>query len=242
MKNKKTLLFLCMTALCGGAAAVLRIQMLATGLDEKGLLVAGNPYCIALWVVTIGYMAALALGLRKLPNHKEYGKLFPACKLRGILSIAGGALLLLESVRIIPTQQLAGILGVLAGVGMLLAGLCRFIGKHPSPLFHILVCLFYIVRLVLSFQRWSSDPQLQDYVMQILAGVSLMMFAFYRASCDADMAKRRITSFYGLAAVYFCLASVSDEAMPLLYIASGLWAVGAGGTLDELPEENTQSL
>lgn len=238
MKNKNNLIFTGLTLLCGGIAAVLRVRLLSTGLDEKGLLAAGDPCSVALWVLTVGFLAVLALGMRKLTPGKEHSDIFPACWLRGSLSVAGGLLMLLVSIRLIPADRLAGIMGSLAGFSMAAAGLLRFGGKRPYPLFHTVVCAFYIVRLILSFRGWGADPQLQDYVLQLLAVVCLMLFAFHRARSDANLIERRVTAFWGLAAVYFCVASVSDEVMPLMYVASGLWALGAGGTLEALPEEN----
>lgn len=239
MKNQKNnLLFLGLTGLCGIAAAVLRVLMLSKGLDEKGLLVSGNLYNIGLWVLSIGYLAALIALLRTTGGNGSFQDNFSGCRIRGGISIAAGALLTVHSLgQITAGQMLVGVFGAVAGVCMAAAGLCRWQDKHPIPLPHILVCVFFIIRLVLSFQGWSADPQLQDYALQMLACVCLMLFSFHRASCDAGIINRRRTAFFGLAAVYFCLASLSDQTMPLFYFAAGAWTVGAGCTLEKLPEE-----
>ena len=241
MKNKNNLLFLGLTAVCGSVAAILRQRMLTVGVDEKGLLIPSDPCDIALWIVSIGYLVTLLVLLRRLGGSGGFGENFPACRLRGGLSVVGGALLAAESVRqLLAAQLLVGGLGILGGIGMIGAGVCRFSGKRPSPLFHTVVCVFFILRLILSFQGWSADPQLQDYALQMMACVCLMLFSFHRASCDAGIINRRRTVFFGLAAAYFCLAALSDELMPLLYLASGLWTVGAGCNLDTLPVEKEE--
>ena len=242
MKKKNNLLFLGLTALCGSAAAALRMLMLSAGVDEKGLLMADDPCSIALWALSIGYLVAMLLLLKRLGGSGSFETNFPACKLRGGLSLLAGALLVAESTRQLwAAQTLIGILGILAGVGMIGAGVCRFVGKRPSPLFHTVVCVFFILRLIVSFQGWSADPQLQDYALQMMACVCLMLFSFHRASCDAGILNRRRTVFFALAAAYFCLASLSDETMPLLYLAAGLWTVGAGCNLDPLPVEEAEA-
>ena len=237
MKKINNQLFLGLTAVCGLLAFVMRRVMMDTGIDSKGLLTDGNPLAIGLWVVSIVYLAVLALGLKKLGANGTFRDNFPPCKIRFGLSAIGGALLIAESVQqVLASQLLAGGFGAAAGVCMIAAGSCRLSEKHPSPLFHCVVCVFYIIRLILSFQCWSADPQLQDYALQLLALVCLMLFAFHRASCDANVINRKRTVFFGLAAAYFCLASLSDETMPVLFLSGGAWSVGAGCSLDTLAE------
>lgn len=240
MKNqKKNMLYLGLAAVCGAGAGVMRSLLLATGLDEKGLLVSGSPLTVGLWVLSVGLALVLLVLLRGLKQSGSFPANFPPCKIRFALSVTGGVLLTVHSLgQLLEAQMLAGVLGVAAGVGMLLAGVCRLKGSQPLPLYHILACVFFLVRLILSFRGWSSDPQLQDYALQMLALVCLMLFAFHRSSADAGILNRRRTAFFGLMAIYFCLASLSDETMPLLYLASGAWAAGAMGTLEDLPEES----
>lgn len=236
MKNQKNnLTALALTVICGICAGALRLRLLTTGLDEKGLLIPGNPLNYALWAVVIGFLAATFFLARK-AGGGSFERQFPACKIRACLSVAGGGLLMAYSAGIMADQRLAGILGLLAGGCMAAAGLCRWSGKRPSPLFHCGVCVYFVIRLILSFQTWGADPQMQDYALQLLACVSLMLFAYHRAACDADVINPGRTAFFGLAAACFCIASLSDETAPLFYAACGLWAVGAGSTLDKLPE------
>ena len=240
-KFLKNQLILSVTALLGLVGAFLHHRMLVTGLDEKGLLIPGHPMTIALWVLCLGFIAA-AFGISQTQKvTASFRKHFPACKIRGALSIAGGAAVALYAVTLVlQAQLLVGVLGIAAGIGMAFTGLCRFQGKHPSPMFHCIVCVFFIVRLVLSFQGWSADPQLQDYVVQLMACINLMMFAFHRASSDANMLNPKRTAFFGLCASFFCLASLADTSMALLFIGAGLWSVGAAPTLEPLEEPEVE--
>lgn len=240
MKNKNNYLFLGLSVLCGAIAGVLRARLMSTGMDDTGLLIPGQWHSTALWVISVGYLAVLAVLSAKLGKSDDYGACFPACRLRFGLSVAGGILLLAESARLVQSgQTLPGVLGLLAGIAMAAGGWFRLSGKAPNPAIHTVVCVFFIVRLILSFRSWSADPQLQDYAMQMMACLCLMMFSFHRASCDAKLINRPRTVFFGLAAVYFCLASLSDRTGILLYLAGAVWAVGANGTFRTLtaPEE-----
>lgn len=238
MKNDRCA-FWGLTLVCGVAGGILRHLMITTGLDSSGLLEPGNAAHYGLWAVSVLFLLALALSLRRLGGCGTYSDNFPASKLCGSLAIAGGAVLIGESIRqILSGSRLVGLAGAAAGVCMILTGYCRAKGERPTPALHFIVCIFYILRLISSFRHWSADPQLQDYALQLLACVNLMLLSFHRASCDARIINRRRTVFWGLAAVYFCMASLSDETMPLLYAASGLWAAGSLCSLERLPEDD----
>lgn len=242
MKDSNNRLFLGLTALFGAAGAGLRVLLFRTALDEKGLLTAMHPANLGFWAVSIGFVALVWLLLKKrLGENGVYADSFPACTIRFGLSLGGGALLAAESVRQLGLgQQLPGLLGLLAAVCMVIGGIYRLKGRQTLPLFHILVCVFFIARLVISFREWSTDPQFQDYAAQLLACVCLMLFAFHRASCDANLIDREAVARYSLLSACFCIISLTDETMPLLYAAGALWAIGAGPTLQKLEEETQE--
>ena len=239
-KLLKNELILCVTLVTGLACAFLHHRMMTTALDEKGLLIPGNSLSIGLWALCLGFLA-FALAISQVQKVTAPFRLhFPACKIRGCLGMAGGVITVLYSLSILlQPQLLVGIPGIAAGICMVFTGLCRFRGRHPSPMFHCVVCIFFVIRLVLSFQKWSSDPQLQDYVLALLALIGLMMFAFHRASSDANTMNPKRTAFFSLCAGFFCLASLSDPSMRLLMLGAGMWSVGAAPTLEPLPEPET---
>lgn len=236
-KTKKNELILAITALLGLAAAFLRNMLLSSALDEKGLLIPGHPTTIALWVLCLGFLAWAALVSRSQNVTASFREHFPPCRLRGTLGILGGVLVLLYGVLVLKAQLLAGVFGAAAGICMIFTGACRLQGRQPSPMFHCIVCIFFIIRLVLSFQTWSADPQLQDYVLQLMACISVMMFAYHRASSDANQLSPKRTAFFSLCAGFFCLASLSDPQMRLLLLGAGLWSVGAAPTLEKITEK-----
>ena len=238
MKDSNNRLFLGLTALFGTVGAILRVVLLRTAIDEKGLLIPSHFANLGLWAVSILFvLLTWVLLKKKLGDNGSFSDVFPKCRIRFGLSAAAAAVLAVESLRQLGLgQKLPGILGLLAALGMAGASVSRLKGSRPLPLFHILVCVFFIARLVLSFQGWSADPQFQDYSMQLLASVSLMLFSFHRASCDAKLMDREATARYSLLSAGYCLISLSDPTMPLLYTAGALWSIGAGPNLQKLEE------
>lgn len=231
--NRKNICGYGVTLLLGLTGLLLQRRMLRVGVDEKGLLIPGEPSAIALWGLSIGFLLLALLLSRGQAPASGFGELFPICRLRGTLGILGGVLVGLYGIQTLLAGQLpVGLLALLAGLSMGFTGFCRFQGKHPSPMFHCVVCIFYVVRLVLSFRQWSADPQLQDYVMQLLACISLMLFSFHRASCDAGDRNPKRTAFFGLCSLFFCINALAGQELTGMLLGSGLWCVGAGSTLD----------
>lgn len=243
MNNTNNRMLLALSVLFGSLGAGLRWAVMHTAIDQKGLLIPSHPANVALWGLCILFPAGLWLALKKvLGDNGSFADNFPHCRLRCALSVAGAALLGAESVRqLTAASMLPGFLGLAAAASMAVGGISRLKGRRPLPLFHIVVCCFFIARLVISFRSWSADPQFQDFAMQLLACVCLMLFAFHRASADADLMDREALARYGLLALFFCLVSITDETMPLYYAAGALWAAGAGPNLKWLAEKEETS-
>ena len=228
--------------------------MMAYCFDDKGLLLAGNLPGRLLWAAGIAFALLLAVVLRGLGGDGTYADNFPRCYLSGGLMIAAGLCL----VRAIPALELttqppvadglslavtnlttlaAKYLPWAAAVAMAVVGVFRMLGRRPWPLFSGIVCLFYMLMLVTNYRLWSADPQLHDYAYQLLAGVLLMLSAFHRTCCDAQVIQRRKLLATGLGAAACCLASLSGDFQWSFYLASGLWAAGSVCHVAVLPPD-----
>lgn len=266
MNDRNNKLFVAVTAAAGLAAGWLRFGMMDS-LENQGLLPQGSVHALGLWVLTLGFVVFLFLFSRKMGANGEFLEAFPPCNLRFALGLAGGAVMLAVGVKTLSFVDYAaigsvlprifggglgfaaltpllpglaeGLLDCAAGGAMMAGALRRRQGRVPCPGFHVLVCLSCLYRLIRCFQSWSADPQLHDYVIQLLAMVCLMLFAYHRAGCDAGRIRRRATGMLGLMAAYFCMASLSDP-QPAFYLAAGLWAMSAGPTLRHIPEQPEQ--
>ena len=82
--------------------------------------------------------------------------------------------------------------------------------EKPSPLLYMIVSIYLVVRLIVNFQKWSTDPSLNDFVYHLFAAISCMLAAFQLAGFSFGKGKRRITLFWSLCAVYFSAISIVD--------------------------------
>ena len=95
------------------------------------------------------------------------------------------------------------------------------------------VCLFFALYLVCSYQLWSSNPQLQDYVLPMLAGVMATLYAYQNAALAVGIGSRRMWLATGMLAICFGIGA----AQGLLYPAIALWALT--GLLPRCKKEET---
>lgn len=217
-------------AALGVVGLTLRRFLYAFGTDDRGLLVSRHPLSIALWLLTLGSLGYLLFFVYQHPGSDRYEDNFspsPAAALGHLLAALGIGLTVLTCR---PPMEgflaaLWGILGILSALGLLLAGFQRLRGDMPFFLTHALVCLFFMVHVVVHYQSWSSDPQLQDYLAPMLGAMGLMFFAYYTAALEAGCGRRRMQMGSGLTAGFFCLVSLAGGDYPLLYLGCACWAL-----------------
>ena len=225
------------TLLCGGIGVLLRLWLYSTGLDSDGLLIAAHPAGILALILSALTAGLLLWFLRRVHTHGKYTHQFPVSILGAVGSFAGAIGLLLTAMVELVRHEAAlsiiiGILGIAAAAALVFAGLCRLKALRPSFLFHTVVCLFFVLRLVSQYQTWSADPQLHDYCFQLLATVSAMLFAYHRAALDLKCGDRRPLVTIGLLGVFFCCLSLVATDAPLFYGTMAAWMVTNLGELN----------
>lgn len=216
------------TLVCGAAGFLLRIWLLATGFDEKGLMIGGHPAIWLLGLLSIAMIVILVLGTSRLLEAPKYRFNFPASLPGGIgTALAAAGILICTLVEAFAGPDLFGIAVCVAGAitvpALCWIGYCRWKGIHPSPVFHVVVSVYLLLRLVWMYRQWSSDPQLQDYVFQLLALICLMLAGYNRSAFDANMGNRRVYVCFNLAAVFFCLVSLPGCDSAVFYFSAGVW-------------------
>lgn len=219
----------CLILGCGGLGLVLRWLLYATGVDDRGLLTAGNALHIACWVLTVAVAVFLAIAIAPLDGSNRYKANFPA-------SVAGAVGSLLGAVGILVTvltqvyafsdtlTLLWKITGILSGVCLVVTAMYRLQGKRPFFLLHAAVCLFFSLHLANQYRAWSGNPQTQDYSFQLCACIALTLTAYYHTAFDVDLGKRRRQLCAGLLGVYLCCLCVVNTETPLLYLGCGAWS------------------
>lgn len=103
---------------------------------------------------------------------------------------------------------------------------CKCIrSEKPSALLYMCASLYLVVRLIVRFQAWNTDPSIHDYCYALLAAICTMLAAFHFAGFCLDCGKRRMTLFWQVCSVHFCCITLADavytgDTSELLILAS----------------------
>ncbi len=206
-----------------------RRAQLAVELLSDGSLAPGSFLHIVLTVLTLVLLAAMFALLLPLKRSTGYAPYFTgapvpnALQLIAAVGLVGGNVILWVQGRE-PTTALAtqspvvseALSTILAPLGLLSAGciavfaLLRLSGKKPSALLYMIASIYLVVRLIVCFQEWNTDPSIHDYGFQLLAAICAMLSFFQLAGFCLDHGKRRISLFWCLSAVFFCTITVTD--------------------------------
>ena len=226
-----------LTLIAGAVGLLLRLWHYSTA-AKTGFLTRWHISAILLYLLTAAFLVVLIAGTRSLTQANKYQFNFPASTVGGLAAAA--ALVITAIGDLMAGQTIAtvvGVLGIITAVCLALMANARWKGLHPSPLFHILCCLYLTLRLFYMYRSWSSDPQLQDFCFQILALVCLMLSAYHRATFDANFGKRHSYVFFSLAAVFFCCLSLGGPDHILFYLGCGFWQITDLCNLTPMPQQ-----
>lgn len=221
---------------CGLLGFLLRLLLVATGTDGKGLIVSFHPAWIALLALTCAVFAALLRSRSDFRGFADYRASFP----RSVPAPAAGVLVAVcagsAAIRhfrtgpvfpgppnILTTAAffLSGAVMVLAALSFVLAGFCRLTERKVPFGMHVMICIWFAMEMLNLYQTWSFDPQIQNYCFQLFACIALTMTAYQLACFDIGKGSHRKLWFWGLAAVYLgCLCISSGP----FYPACGFWA------------------
>lgn len=229
----------------GLVGLMLMTAMYTLCVDDRGLLIRGNPFYLAAWGVNV--LAALVLipVLRPLGGHNAYGYNFwpsiPAA-LGAVLAAAGILATVLDPARY-PQDNLTllwQISGGLAAAGLTAVAICRWRGKQPFFLLYATVCLFFALHLANQYRIWSGNPQTQDYSFQLLACIFVMLFGYYQTAFTVGSGKRRAQLFAGLMGFCLCCTAMAGSETSWLYPGCALWLLADRCTMSPPNRRHTQ--
>lgn len=218
-----------LTVVLGSVGMLLRVWLLVSGIDEKGLYVQGHI------ADTLSYLllavTALAVYLCALPlkGSGDVLHLFPAsataavgcfCAAAGVV-IAAVSELAQSADMILLFSMLAGFL---ASACLVFTGLCRLRGHKPSYIFHAAVTIYFLLHLIARYRYWNRESQLQIFFFPLLASVLLMLCAYQRACLDAREGNRRTYVVTNQLAMFCCFLSITDRDW-LFYLSMLLWTM-----------------
>lgn len=229
-------------ALGGGAAGFFLYLFVLTRAMDQGRLVRGSVSFVLLWALALLCLAGLALLCRGAGSDGGYRQNFPASPAAaGGAFLAAAALAVSAVVGLLPAPDfvalIANLLALAAAFSLVMLGFARAAGKKPAILFPLLVTLFLAARLVSDFRGWSADPQLGDYCFQLMASVFLMLASYYLAGSSLQKCRRRMTLFFSLGAVMFCLIALAGGSFAdrLYYAGMAVWMMTGTCSLRRQP-------
>ena len=218
-----------LSVLLGTAGMLLRVWLLLTGGDDKGLYTTGHIADTATYILLA--IAAALLFVCTLPLSKDgrNRNLFPASEPAALGCFAAAAGVLITCVSELLRQQdgillLSLVVGIAASGCLVLAGLCRLQGRRPSYLLHSVVTVYFLLHLISRYRHWSSEPQLQVYFFPMLSGVLLMLSTYQRACLDGRTGSRQMYVFTSQLALFCCFLSVPGGDW-LFYLSMILWTM-----------------
>lgn len=210
------------------ACCVLRYLQRSTELLSDGSLVEGAFLHRVLPIVSLCFAAGVAILFWNLERHTSHQTLYRSRPL--MLSLVGvaGVLLLGNVVLWIGGTETAGQyvatapalsdfltkllppLGIAAAVCIGVYAVRCDRGENPSALLYMCASLYLVVRLIVRFQAWNTDPSIHDYCYALLAAICTMLAAFHFAGFCLERGKRRITLFWLVCSVHFNCITLAD--------------------------------
>ena len=207
----------------------------AMGLDGRGLLKPGHPAWIGLILLSIAVGGLIFLSTAPLRGSKGWlpSSILAAvgCGLAAVSTVLTGLSGLAEGYLL---YTIPALLAAAAFAGL---AFCRLRGLKPHFLLHVLICIHFALQMLRLYQTNSFDPQVADYLFQLLACVALTVTAYQMAAMELGQGQRRWLWTAALAAVYLCAVSLGSSAT-WMYLTGGFWAFTAIPTARR-PRPNT---
>lgn len=212
--------------------------------DGRNLLLPGHPAETALWVLSALVLGGMLLAVGGLGGKGTFEVNFPGSLwgAAGHFVFAAGILMTV----LFQAPAMGGGLGLVwRGLGLLAfpmllwAGADRMAGKQPHFAAHMALCAFLTIHIVTHYRTWSSDPQLLDYVFNLLGSIAMLLFAYYQTAFDVGFSRRRRLMAAGLASIYLATAGLGDTPYRLLYLCGMAW-VATNFCAWEIPGESVE--
>lgn len=228
----------------GGVCFALRWLLYRVAVDEKNLLLSGHPLEVVLWLLTAAAAAVTVTVVWKLDGSNRYVDNF-----RPSVESAAGDFLLAIGIAITllsmgksesNLERVRTIVGCLAAVSLVLAGISRFQGKRPFFAFHSLVCVFFAIYMLGCYRTWVGNPQLQDIVYELFGCVTLTLFSYYQASFDVGSGRRRMQLAMGLLAAFSCITALAHTEHWVLCLTAAIWTATNLCSLTPVPRRQRE--
>ena len=108
------------------------------------------------------------------------------------------------------TLCLALLLGLFSGICLFVTAWMRGHGKATYPPLELVPDVYLVVKLILNFKGWSTDPIILDYCIMLFAMIFVVLGFYYSTGFLFDLGKPRLTLLFTLCACLFSAVAVVD--------------------------------
>ena len=229
MKKLSRWFVLALTFCVAVAGFLIRRQQLAAELLPDGSLADGSILHILLAVLTGVLFVGLVAFLYPLPKKESWQQVFSAGVVPNLLLIVSAGGLIVGNIILLGSGKdpvgtavtqapafsrtlvtLLPPLGIVCALCFVIFAILRVMDKKPSPLLFMIASLYLIIRLIVRFQVWNTDPSIHDYAFQLLAAICCMLGCFQLAGFSFDRGHLRMCLFWTLSACAFCAVTAAD--------------------------------
>lgn len=215
-RNILSLILLPLTALVGCG---IRYWNLTAGVDTQGLPISHHPsaFVLAGWGI-LCFLLFSVLAATSQGRSGTHTVLFTHGAL-SVLSYFGAVLVLFAAVFDFAAALLSGpgmsapimcLLGLFSGICLFVTAWMRSHGKTTYPPLELVPDLYLVVKLILNFKGWSTDPIILDYCIMLFALIFVVLGFYYSTGFLFDLGKPRLTLLFTLCACLFSAVAMVD--------------------------------
>lgn len=220
--------FFTAAAFCPIGAFVLRYMMRKNELLANGSIAEGSIVYKILPIICLLFALGTIVIFWRLERHTEWsrsmGAPMPAMMLFCAAALLGIGNILLwyngqtpASIYVASAPEFAEFLtdllpplGIIAAICMGFFAYRCYMRQPPHALLYMCVSLYLVIRLIVCFQAWNTDPSIHDYCYALLANIFAMLGTFHVAGFSLGKGKRRMCLFCLMCSIIFCSITIAD--------------------------------
>lgn len=215
-RNVLSLILLPLTALAGCG---IRYWNLTAGVDAQGLPISHHPSAYALAAWGIGCFLLFAILAATSQGRSGKSTVLHTSGALSVVSYLGAAMIALAAIADFVAALAQGpgmsapimcLLGLFSGICLFVTAWMRSHGKSTYPPLELVPDLYLVVRLILNFKGWSTDPIILDYCIMLFALIFVVLGFYYSTGFLFDLGKPRLTLLFTLCACLFSAVAVVD--------------------------------